>query len=1272
MFERVPPVYIKISLRFGSSNIIHLWAFADTGAGVSILDAAFAVERMLRLREQVGNLIAFNGKKSPRRITEDWVTVRCGNNVPIRFKVDVGAEGTSSGEVFIMGRELLAAFGITLGPLPSRFPEEYGGDEVEHERGRRPRRVLDTVVLSAEQEARRTELRRKFEAVLADHAAKVPTDGYINHPDAVVTIKHVAGTLPSYTKQYGSKNPTIHAMVTAAVDALLKEGRISKHDSSTHGLIPRYNIALVAVITYGPNRTIKKLRVCWDCRAINRGMLNDEAPLGNIRALYEKAGAKGNVIWSELDLRAAFLQFRLHPDTHHMLAFTWNGQVYFSNSAVFGLRFMAQFCSRIITMIFSQQRWISVYCDNMLASGRDMDSHYEELVLTVDLCNKYNIRLNTEHCMGALMMTCAKTLGNLLDCNGTRPDPVMVANILDWQIPVNAEQLGTWLGMLSFLRVFIRHYAEMSRPLDKLRNVKPKEFLSMWGPEQILACEMLRRALATCPMLQHPKWERQFAIAVDACNTGIGGVLFQPLNPEDGPTWDTIIKFWSRALRGGEKHYSTYACELAGIMTGLDECEDYVFDREFIMRTDHNALVYLESSKNINKTLMSKFCRLAAFNFTLRHIPGRSNAPSDQLSRMYQLGKRYSETRSWGVDPIDPPSGGEAAVIDMSGDDILVALAHDEQEEVCDAQVLKENPKYKNFGIDQRRPENKAAALVLIASFHKVHHGGTTKVLTAMHEQGYSWLGMRAMIEEVVHNCPACRNWTPARAIFHRLKTTSEIVELPWDMVQVDHCVSFEPSSYEHDGSGCDGRVFTCILVVYDVFTKLVICRAQTSKCSEEIVQTLETLFATVGYPKRIQADNDVCFHSEMVTEFLREHDIHRHVVPPYAHRMQGGVERAIAKVSTMLHKFMQMSGHTWVNQLPRAQAAVNDIIQEESGMSPFALCFNRDLGLFEAYRGVGPLADASTSKEAWRQRQDFLHHTVYPVIEARRAVRHEDQAVVFEKRHFTSDKRVPVGAIVMLKDIRVRGKGDHPFVGPYTVAACTTNNQYVLRDSVGGDLTRVVTRDMFKVLPHATSEADTSAYVDRVVGHRVDKNSKSKALEFLVIWVGSVEPTWVAAADFDDQAAIKLYFGTLSRLPKTGRQVSEERKDAVAAEEQAYDVESIVDRRTRNGVTQYKVKWSGCNELQWIPEANFQGREMIVEFESRHTGIRPPASGPLVVGSDAASEVDLVVPREVIPRDVVRPLVPSMGDEVPVLVGPRSGRSRTQPDRFGSSSATD
>ena len=84
----------------------------------------------------------------------------------------------------------------------------------------------------------------------------------------------------------------------------------------------------------------------------------------------------------------------------------------------------------------------------------------------------------------------------------------------------------------------------------------------------------------------------QFYLDADASDVGIGGIVHQMQEGQE-----KVIAYASRALNKAERNYCITEKELLAVRFFIEYVRQYLLGRKFIMRTDHQALVWLFSLK---------------------------------------------------------------------------------------------------------------------------------------------------------------------------------------------------------------------------------------------------------------------------------------------------------------------------------------------------------------------------------------------------------------------------------------------------------------------------------------------------------------------------------------------------------------------------------------------------------------------------------------------------------------------------------------------------
>ncbi len=205
-------------------------------------------------------------------------------------------------------------------------------------------------------------------------------------------------------------------------------------------------------------------------------------------------------------------------------------------------------------------------------------------------------------------------------------DPVKIAGIAAWPVPIKKVQLQSFLGFTNFYRRFIKGYSRVVKPMTQLTGNDPWK----WGKAQQDAFEELKRLLAEEVVLAIPTENGKFRVEADASEGAIGAVLSQE---QDGK-WCPVA-FLSKSLTITERNYEIYDKELLAIMLALDEWRHYLMGaaQDFEIWTDHQNLQYFRKPQKLNRRQARWVTELAEYHFSLHHKPGASNKKADLLSR---------------------------------------------------------------------------------------------------------------------------------------------------------------------------------------------------------------------------------------------------------------------------------------------------------------------------------------------------------------------------------------------------------------------------------------------------------------------------------------------------------------------------------------------------------------------------------------------------------------------------------------------------------------
>jgi hypothetical protein len=222
-------------------------------------------------------------------------------------------------------------------------------------------------------------------------------------------------------------------------------------------------------------------------------------------------------------------------------------------------------------------------------------------------------------------------LGHIVNYEGRIADPTRVQAIQDWPVPTNVSEVRAFLGTCGVLRIFIKDYTIIARPLIKLtRKDVPFEI----GPEQLDSIQELKTAIASSPALRPLDYEseRPVVLAVDSCANGVGYILFQL--GEGKKRYPS--RFGSITFNDREARYSQAKLELYGLFRALKETRLFTIGiKKFIVEMDAKFIKGMINNPTLhpNDAVNRWISAILLFDFDLVHIPADKHTGADGLSR---------------------------------------------------------------------------------------------------------------------------------------------------------------------------------------------------------------------------------------------------------------------------------------------------------------------------------------------------------------------------------------------------------------------------------------------------------------------------------------------------------------------------------------------------------------------------------------------------------------------------------------------------------------
>ncbi|MCG8109820.1 MAG: RNase H-like domain-containing protein, partial [Candidatus Thiodiazotropha taylori] len=366
-----------------------------------------------------------------------------------------------------------------------------------------------------------------------------------------------------------------------------------------------------------------ELRYCIDYRALNAKTYKDNYCLPLIEDCLDSL--HGKHLFCLLDLCSGYYQIPLEGVSKHKTAFgTRFGSFQWSRLPM-GLCTAPATFQRAMQLVLRGLTWqdVIVYLDDVIVLGTDFEDALSALKKVFVRFREHGLKLKPRKCH--FFKEQVEFLGKLVSGNGVSISPDKLEAVKKWPVPLNAKELQSFLGFMNYHRSHVRNFAQVSADLYDITSVEK----FTWKSKHQAAFEKLKELAITAPMLSHPSPDGEFILDTDASHTQIGAALYQIQDGVEKP-----ICFASHVLLKQHRNYCTTRKELLAVVKFCRQFRHYLLGRPFIIRTDHNSLVWLTRFKHLEGQLARFIEELSQYDFKIYHRKGTEHCNADALSRI--------------------------------------------------------------------------------------------------------------------------------------------------------------------------------------------------------------------------------------------------------------------------------------------------------------------------------------------------------------------------------------------------------------------------------------------------------------------------------------------------------------------------------------------------------------------------------------------------------------------------------------------------------------
>jgi hypothetical protein len=414
-------------------------------------------------------------------------------------------------------------------------------------------------------------------------------------------------------------------------------------------------------------------------------------------------------------------------------------------------------------------------------------------------------------------------------------------------------------------------------------------------------------------------------------------------------------------------------------------------------------------------------------------------------------------------------------------------------------------------------------------------HPGRVKTLDLI-TRTWWWPRMSRDVEAYVQ---ACGLFVRTKA--SRLSPQGFLQPLPlpykaWSDISVDYITPLPESNWY-------GRSYKHLLIVVCRLTKMRHLIPVTGLTAAELADAfVARVYCLHGCPDNIVSDRGTQFISQFWTQLSQRLGITLKHSSLFRPETDGQTERINSSVEAYLRAFMNFHQNDWVQWLPLAEFALNNVISETTGVSPFFANygFNPCLGTEPS---EPPHPDMSAAQKTGFYKANAVANRFEVILTQLKALAQQsiDKYEHYANLQHEDAPRYKVGQLVWLdarnlKTVRPMKKGEEKVIGPFKITK-TYSRACLLELPAEMKIFPVFYHSLLR--PHSNSLGLPGQHQINKSKNILDCHKNKNGLNYQIAWRHH-KPTWQLAKDLKDNVKAVRKFHTANptkpSLPNWGQ----------------------------------------------------------------------------------------------------------------------------------------
>ncbi|AGO13695.1 AaceriAGL178Wp [[Ashbya] aceris (nom. inval.)] len=346
--------------------------------------------------------------------------------------------------------------------------------------------------------------------------------------------------------------------------------------------------------------------IAIDYRRVNNITVKDPFPLPTVESLLARVGTAGH--FTILNLHNGQFQIPLREEDRYKTAFITTMGTFEFTVMPEGLLNGPNTFAKYMADVVGDLPFVFVYMGDVLIFSDTEEEHWTHIdaVLSRLAEKKLVSRRSDSH----FNQEEFEYLGYVISRNSIEPARDRIESINHYPKPKCVKDAQRFLSMINYYRRFIPNFAMLVKPILQYACRK-----TIWWEDQEKAFDKVKRLLRTGPVLVPYKEGASYRLTTEASKNGVAAVL------EEVAGNDTVgvVGYFSKLLKGAQRHYPEGELELLAIVEALRHFRYILQKIPFTLRADHINLALLQDQSGPVRRISAWFEELSEYDFTLEY-----------------------------------------------------------------------------------------------------------------------------------------------------------------------------------------------------------------------------------------------------------------------------------------------------------------------------------------------------------------------------------------------------------------------------------------------------------------------------------------------------------------------------------------------------------------------------------------------------------------------------------------------------------------------------